>query len=140
MVQAEIEMAADNLDQALAIYASAYTNNPSSQPVLRSYASALLVTKRLRQAKKIIKIALQSRPTDPELHQMLSQAAGGLGNDYEAHYALAEFYYLNGDLNGALKQLQISTRYTEDNFYLQSIVEARIRVVKEEIADAKDMK
>lgn len=140
IVQAEIEMAVNNFDQALAIYAFAYTKNPSSQPLLRSYADALLKAKRPRQAKKIIKIALQTRPNDPELHQILSQAAGGLGNDYEAHYALAEYYYLNGDLNGALKQLQIATRYSEDNFYLQSVVEARIRVVKEEIAEAKDVK
>ena len=65
---------------------------------------------------------------------MLAEAAGGAGAKLEAHQALAEHYYLSGDPNAAIDQLQIATRYAGDNFYLQSSLEARIQAIKEEMA------
>ncbi len=137
ILQAEIEMAAENYKQALAIYADAYAKAPSNAALMRYYASALLKTEHYRRAKEILKTALQRRPEDPALYQMLAQAAGGTGSSYEAHKALAEHYYLNGNPNAAIDQLQLAARFAGDNFYLQSSLEARIAAIKEEIAAYK---
>ena len=137
IVQAEIEMAAENYPQALAIYATANAKNPSNLSLLRYYADALLKANRPRQAKDLLKTALRLQPDDPVLYKMLAQAAGSDGNRLEAHKALAEHYYLNGDPNAAIEQLQIATRFAGDSFYLQSSLEARIHAIKEEMPAPK---
>jgi predicted Zn-dependent protease len=134
VLQAEIEMAAGNYKQALAIYAAAYAQTPSNAALMRDYAGALLKTDNYRQAKDLLQTALQHQPGDPGLYQMLAQAAGGIGSSYESHRALAEHYYLSGNPNAAIEQLQIAGRYVGNNFYQQSSVEARIAAIKEEMA------
>ena len=134
ILQAETEMAAGNYKQALTIYADSYAKAPGDAPLVNYYASALLKTGKHRQARDLLKTALQRRPEDPELHRMLAQAAGGIGAKYEAHKAMAEHYYLSGNPHAAIDQLQLAARFAGDSFYLQSSVEARIAAIKEEIA------
>ena len=134
ILQAETEMTAENYKQALAIYADAHAKAPTSTPLMHYFINALLKTGKHRQAKDLLKTALQQRPEDPELYRMLAQAAGGSGAAYEAHKAMAEHYYLSGDPNAAIEQLQLATRFAGDNFYRQSSLEARIAAIKEEIA------
>jgi len=135
--QAEIEMAAQNYKQALSLYAAANAKAPSNTALMRYYARALLETEHFAQAKNILKDALQLRPDDPALYKMMAEAAGSTGAQYEAHRALAEHYYLNGNPQAAIEQLQLAARYAGDNFYLQSSVEARISAIKDEIAASK---
>jgi predicted Zn-dependent protease len=137
VLQAEIEMSAGNYKQALAIYAAAYAKAPTDAALMRYYASALLKTQHYRQAKDLLKTAVQQRPDDPILYKMLAEAAGNTGASYEAHRALAEHYYLIGSPNAALEQLQLAARSAGNNFYLQSSVDARIAAIKDEIAANK---
>ncbi|WP_296673802.1 M48 family metalloprotease [Sulfuricaulis sp.] len=134
ILQAETEMSAENYKQAQAIYVDAYAKAPANATLIQNYASALLKTGKHRQARDLLKNALQRRPEDPELYRMLAQAAGGSGAHYEAHKAMAEHYYLSGNPNAAIEQLQLATRFAGDNFYLQSSLEARMAAIKEEIA------
>lgn len=135
--QAEIEMAAQNYKQALSLYAAAYAKTPSNTALMHYYARALLETEHFHQARNILKSALQLRPDDPVLYKMMAEAAGSTGAQYDAHKALAEHYYLNGNPQAAIEQLQLASRYAGNNFYLQSSVEARISAIKDEIAAAK---
>ena len=134
ILEAETEMAMEHYKQALGIYADAYAKASSDAALVQYYASALLKTDHYRQARDLLKTALQQRPESPVLYQMLAQAAGGMGSSYESHKALAEHYYFSGNPNAAIQQLQIATRYAGDNFYLQSSLEARIAAIKEEMA------
>ncbi|MBI5782420.1 MAG: M48 family metallopeptidase [Gammaproteobacteria bacterium] len=134
ILQAETEVTAENYKEALAIYADTYVKAPTDASLIHYYASALLKTGKHRQAKDLLKTALQRRPEDPELYRMLAQAAGGAGATYEAHTAMAEHYYLSGNPLAAIEQLQLAARFAGDNFYLQSSLEARIAAIKEEIA------
>lgn len=134
VLQAEVEMAAANYKQALAVYADAHRRTPANIPLTQYYVSALLKTGRHRQAGDLLKTALQHRPEDPELYRMLAQAAGGTGATYEAHKAMGEHYYWSGNLHAAIEQLQLATRSVGDNFYLQSSLEARIAAIREEMA------
>lgn len=134
IMQAEIEMAARNYKQALSLYADAQTKVANNAVLMRYYANALLQTNHHRQARDLLKAALQQQPDDPVLYKMMAEAAGGTGASYEAHRALAESYYLNGDAHAAIEQLQIASRFAGDNFYLQSSLEARMAAIKDEIA------
>ncbi|MDH3513093.1 MAG: M48 family metalloprotease, partial [Gammaproteobacteria bacterium] len=108
ILEAETEMEAEKYPQALAIYADIYAKAPTNAPLMHYYASALLKTGKHRQAKDLLKTALQQRPEDPELYRMLAQAAGGIGNNYEAHKAMGEHYYLNGNSHAAIEQFQLA--------------------------------
>jgi beta-barrel assembly-enhancing protease len=134
ILQAEIEMAAGRSDAGLQLYANAYKRSPSYYPLALNYARALVRSKRAQDAEPIIRATLQQRPDDPALYQILSQAAGTNGKVAESHQALAEYYYLNGNLNSAIEQLQLASRRAGNNFYLQSSVEARMQAIKEEVA------
>jgi predicted Zn-dependent protease len=134
ILQAEIEMAAGNHQQALDIYAAAYAKASTSVPLMQYYVSALLKAGKHRQARDLLKTALQRRPEDPELYRMLAQAAGEIGATYEAHKAMSEHYYWSGNLPAAVEQLRLAARFAGDNFYLQSSIEARTAAIKEEMA------
>lgn len=134
ILDAETEMAMAHYKQALGIYADAYAKAPTDAALVQYYASALLKTDHYRQAKDLLKTALEQRPESPVLYQMMAQAAGGMGSSYESHKALAEHYYYSGNPTAAIQQLQLATRYAGDNFYLQSSLEARIAAIKEEMA------
>jgi beta-barrel assembly-enhancing protease len=134
ILEAETEMAMEHYTQALGIYANAYAKAPTDPALVQYYSSALLKTDHFRQARDLLKTALQERPESPVLYQMLAQAAGGMGSSYESHKALAEHYYFSGNPTAAIQQLQLAARYTGDNFYLQSSLEARIAAIKEELA------
>ena len=134
ILQAEIEMAAENYKQALAIYAAAFAKAPTDPALMQYYASALLKTQHYRRAEDLLKAAVQQRPDDPILYKMLAEAAGNTGASYDAHRALAEHYYLIGSPDAALEQLHLAARSAGNNFYLQSSVDARIAAIKEEMA------
>lgn len=140
ILQAEVEMAAGRSDLGLQVYANAYKRSPSYYPLALNYARALVRSKRPQDAEPIIRAMLQQRPDDPALYQVLSQAAGANGKTAESHQAMAEYYYLNGNANSAIEQLQLASRYAGNNFYLQSSVEARIQAIKEEVALLSDKK
>jgi len=131
---AEIEMGAGRYSQALATYDAAYKKTPTYYPLQRRYAQALLKTERAPQALPVIRAALQQQPDDPTLYELLAQAAGAAGKRTEAHQAMAEHYYWNGNPKAAIEQLQLASRFAGDNFYLQASLEARMQAIKDEIA------
>lgn len=134
MAQAEVEIASGRTDSGVQLYANAYRRFPSYYPLAISYARALLRARHARQAEPVIRAALQQRPDDPALYELLSQAAGASGKIPESHQARAEYYYLSGNPNAAIEQLRLASRNAGDNFYLQSSLEARIQAIKEEVA------
>ncbi|GMR19627.1 MAG: M48 family metallopeptidase [Gammaproteobacteria bacterium] len=132
VVQAEIEMAARNYDKALAYYATALERHPSHPGLLQSYANALLKTGKPTMAYKISKQAIRQQPDNPALYKILATAAGETGKKLEAHQALAEHYYLGGNRQSAIQQLEIASRYAGKNDYLQASLSARIKELQEE--------
>ena len=134
ILQAEIEQAAGQTDQALAIYARTYKSAPNHAGLLRYYAEALLKAKQTPRAYELLKTAVRQTAHDPALYRLLAQAAGDSGNPLEAHKAMAEHYYLNGNPKGAMEQLRLALRHAGDNFYQTSSIEARISAIRDEIA------
>lgn len=131
---AEIELGAGRYTSALAAYEATYKKNASYYPLQRRYAQALLKGNRAPQAMQVLRSAIKQRPDDPALYELLAQAAGAAGKRTEAHQAMAEHYYWNGNPKAAIEQLQLAGRFAGDNFYVQASVEARMQAIKDEIA------
>jgi predicted Zn-dependent protease len=134
VLQAEIELAAQQTDQALAIYAQAHKAAPNHPGLLRHYAAALLQARQNARAYELLKTAVRQVNDDPLLYRQLAQAAGDSGQPLEAHKAMAEHYYLNGNRLAAMEQLRLALRYACDNFYQSSSIEARLTAIREELA------
>ena len=134
IAQAEIEMAAGNYTDALALYAAATKKIPGDFALAQRYASALLKTSRPAEARSLLKKLVRQRPDDPGLQKMLANAAGDSGALLEAHQAMAEHYYLIGNTDAAIGQLQIARRHAGDRFYFLSSLDARIKEIRDEAA------
>ncbi len=133
LLQAEIEMAAGHYTQALKIDAATYAKAPGNRAVMGHYAGALLQTGEAKTARKLLDEAVRQYPDDPSFYKMLATAAGETGDRFAAHYALAEHYYLIGNLSSAVKQLEIAARFTGESDYYRARVQARIKDIKSEI-------
>ncbi len=134
VLQAQIELAAGQPQQALAIYAQSYKATPNHLALLRYYADALVQTGQNQPAYELLKTAVRQTPDDPDLYRLLAQAAGDSGHPLDAHKAMAEHYYLNGNPTAAMEQLRLALRYACDNFYQASSIEARIGAIRDEMA------
>ena len=134
VAEAEVDMAAQQMDAALAIYEQAYKQWPRHAGLQRDYATALLTAKQSARAFNLLNAAVRQTTDDPALFRQLAQAANDSGHPLEAHKAMAENYYLLGNPMGAIEQLLMALRYACDNFYQSSSIEARIGTIQDEIA------
>jgi len=137
VARAEIEMAAGRFNEALALYADGHRRKADSLPLTRQYAGALLRTGNAGKAYDLLKPVVRERPNDAALQKMMASAAGDSGHRVEAHQAQAEYLYLLGNLPAAIDQLKLASKFAGDNFYVQSSIEARSRVFREEFAQLK---
>lgn len=136
ILQAEVEMHARQYEEALQRYADAEKQFPRNQILARYYAAALLKAGRAQSAMRLVKKAMGSNNADdPFLQKMLATAAGEAGDLFQAHRALAAYYYESGNPGAAIQQLQIAKRYAGDSFYLQAGVDARIKEIQQELGD-----
>lgn len=134
IAQAEIEMAAGRYEHALGLFEAARQVHPEDSPLNMYYANALLQTGRAAEAKSVVRKVLRRDPAEPRLYQMLARAEGDEGNPLGAHQALAEYHYLQGDANEALRQLHLARGYTGDSQYAIASVDARIAQIQREMA------
>ena len=68
-------------------------------------------------------------------YKLLSRAAGDQGKQALGHEYLSEYYYLIGDLEGAILQLEIALKTPDLNFYESSRLESRLAKLKVEQDD-----
>lgn len=131
--RAEIETAAGNFGDALEILEAAAARFPEYTPLERYRAGALLRTGDAAGAKRVLRKLLRSEPPDAALYGMLARAAGDMDQLFEAHQALAEQAYLQGELREALRQLDRALSYAGDSEYARASAEARIREISAEL-------
>ena len=136
ILRAEVELQARQYDAALQRYAEAEQRFPRDQILARYYAAALLKAGKAQHAMKLIKKAMgTNNDHDPALQKMLATAAGEAGDLFQAHQALAAYYYESGNPDAAIQQLQIAKRHTGGSFYLQAGLDARIKEIQQEFDD-----
>lgn len=139
IVQAEIELAAGKGTEALKLYAAAIKKYPKDYALSQHYADALLTTGHALEARNLLKTLVRRWPEEPALQKMFATAAGNSGSLVEAHQAMAEYYYLRGNSDAAIAQLQIARRHAGENFYFLSSLDARIKEIREEAALYKNI-
>lgn len=128
---AQTDQAAGHNQAALDRYRHLLDLNPANPVLVKGYANALLNTKRYAEARKVLEDARrrQNNP-EPELYLLLAKTATGMGREADAHEAMAEYYYLNGQTRGAVEQLTLASKISGLDFYQASRIEARLQQLK----------
>lgn len=136
---AKAEMDHGSVPKAMEVFATARERFPNNSAIRLNYARALLTVKKFEPARRILEELLQGIAT-PDLYEMLAQAYSGLGNEAESHRYLGEAYYADGQTNTAILHLKLARKYSGNNFYLNSVIDERLRKFTEEEKDRREGK
>jgi predicted Zn-dependent protease len=121
-----------NAKQALTIYEDAYGLFPDSEQLVRGYVDTLLRDGRGQKALAILDDYSQINVKDAALYRLEAEAYRQTGKVMDSRMALAEHYYLNGELDAAIHQLQLAANEPGGDFYLNSRLDARLKALEAE--------
>ncbi len=139
-LKAELAYRSGNPKQALQILRDGLKMHPNNYPLTVYYADLLLELKQARKAQLILEKLLKKRPMDAELQRMAARAAGDAGHTSVGHRYMAEYYYLNGDLQAAAQQLEIGLNDKQTSYHHSAKMAARLKQIRQEIIDIESRK
>ena len=129
---AKNEFAAGRASRSMDIYEEAYERHPSSRALVLAFAEALVQSRRSDEALELIDTYSRSSGTDLRLYRFEAEAYAQRGEATRSRFSLAEHYYLVGQLDAAIYQLQLAAQDRDAGYYLLSRVEARLEELQEE--------
>ena len=132
VARAQADAQKGNKGSALNRLDRALTRNPASYALNITYAETAVALGEPKRASEKLQRFLDFRKDEPRVYQLLSQAAGAVGQQTKGHEYLAEYYYLVGDLESAILQLEITLKQPDLNFYEASRLESRLAARKAE--------
>jgi predicted Zn-dependent protease len=103
--------------------------------VLYAYVDGLQRLGRHAEAVAALEEPVRLYPRDPWLRESLAKSYAALGKRLLQHQSQAELYVLRGLLPAAIEQLQLAHGAGDGNFYELSVVEARLKLLRQEHAE-----
>ncbi|NNJ83552.1 MAG: M48 family metallopeptidase [Gammaproteobacteria bacterium] len=135
---ADIEFATGHVHKAIRRYADALLLYPESRLLTLGYARALLNADKPEKVVALLDRRESALTGDSALQKLLAMAFSRTGKEVEAKAALAEHYYLDGQLNMAIRQLRMALKLPNRDYYQNSRMEARLQQFEEEQSLRKD--
>jgi predicted Zn-dependent protease len=126
IASAQVELELGNTDEALRIYREASSLYPNDRALTHGYAEALLRAGQPDEVLNLVERYRRHYSLDAVLYKAMAEAYTRLGNQAEAKVALAEYYYLNGQLDAAIQQMRLAQRLPDNDFYRRARVAARL--------------
>lgn len=140
-LHADIRIAQGDADGGLALYREAMVRYPLNQALIYGYGEALTGQRRFADALQFAETQLQLYPEDVRLHKLRAESYAGLGKRAQQHRALGEVYALQGQTPAAVEQLQLAQKAGDANFYEMSVIDARLRELKQkQLEEMKEKK
>jgi len=133
MIQAQIEIHSGNTKQATEILQHALQLYPHDTPLTLQLGELLNNSGSAQQAHALLLNQGRFENDNPAYFQLLARSAERLNDQREAHEALAEYHYLFGRTALAVEHLQTALRQPNTSFYLKSRVEARLKILQDEL-------
>ena len=128
-------MESGKLDLAIARFKSALARYPNKLQLIYDYPQALVKAGRAREAAAFLDAELLRFPQDGPLHRIAAQTYAELGQKQQEHRHQGEFYAWQGDYKGAVRQFELASKANDGDFYQTSVVEARLRTLRKELAE-----
>jgi predicted Zn-dependent protease len=137
ILDARLQRRRGDIQGALANLGEALGLSPTSMPLNMAYAETLMEAGRPAQSLRALRAVAAQRPQDAELFNLMSDAAGKAGEKGETHLYRAEYLYLSGDLEPAIKQLENGLRTPGLTDQAAARLQVRLEELKEERRDLK---
>lgn len=116
--------------QAEDYLASQIQLNPGNHPLTMAYVEILSKEDKHHLAITELRSHALVRPSDPSIWLKLSELEGKTQNNIAMHQARAEFLFLTGQKDKALKQLKAALDLAQDNYLIAARIEQRARAIK----------
>lgn len=131
---AESVAAAGQFEDALSAYVDALAIVPDDGLLVQGYARLLVQQGQARKAIDTLAEYAKFKDKNATMYRYEAEAHEQLGAIADAHFALAEHYQLSGDLDGAIRQLELAQQRSSNNFYTSSRIDARLEQLEAERA------
>jgi predicted Zn-dependent protease len=123
-------------DKAISYLQDAYQLRPDSYPIAINLAKLMSHNDQAKAALPDIQRWSERRDTDPIIWSQLADTANQAKELLLAYRAKSEYFYLTGQKNKAIKQLQFAVEYAEKNRNYQQ--QARLKQRLTQISEAKE--
>lgn len=137
LLDAQIDQRTGKAPEALRKLTDALRGQPSSYPLLMGQAEAAMAASQPQQAINALNQAARLRPDDSRIQQLLSDAHRRAGGTFGFHRHLAEHHYLNGELEPAIRQIEVALRQPDLNFHETAQLDERLKELKTELEALK---
>ncbi len=107
------------IDQAL-------KSHPNDYPLMAAQAEILLKQKNYAAARRVLQRLSRLRPEDPDIWFELAEVQGLAGDIVGLHQSRAEYYFLNGNTDDAIKHLQYAVKMADGNFALKAKLQQKL--------------
>jgi predicted Zn-dependent protease len=108
---------------------------PNKMQLVYDYPEALLRAGRNADASRFVERQLARFPGDGPLQLLAARAYAAQDKQMLAHRHQGEYYAWQGNLKGAIDQLEIASKAKDGDFYQASVVDSRLRALKREVAE-----
>jgi predicted Zn-dependent protease len=131
VARCELALARKQPAEAVRVSAAALAHQSAYRPLAYLHVRALLSANQPRQALDFLSERQRIWSSDGRLYALQSEAYQALGQSAQAHLAQAESYVLADRTGAAIEQLQLAQRAGKADFYTLSIIDARLRNLRE---------
>lgn len=131
---AELEAAANKPAAAERLYREGLRLHPNNGLLTLALAGHLLQQGNHNQASVLLRDHTRNRQVTPRAYELLAEAETRSGHKGIAHIALADYYRSLGETQTAIEQLNLARRSGGLDFYHQSLLEAKLSQLQDEMA------
>jgi predicted Zn-dependent protease len=124
-----------DVDGAVKRFAAAVVRYPNKMQLVYDYPEALLKAGRSADAARFVEQQLSRFPHDGPLQLLAARAYAAQNKQMLAHRHQGEYYAWQGNLKGAIDQLEIASKAKDGDFYQASVVDTRLKALRREVAE-----
>lgn len=126
MLKARVEAETGKPDKGIERIDQALRNNPGNFPLLETRARLLTIKQDHANARTQWNQLSRMRPEDPDIWFELAEAQGLANDILGLHQSRAEFFFLTGNIDDAIKHLQYARNMAGDNFALKAKLDQKL--------------
>ena len=130
-----VMLEAGDLNGAIRRFEAGVSRYPNKMQLVYDYPEALLQAGRNVDAAQFVERQLSRFPGDGPLQLLAARAYAAQNKQMLAHRHQGEYYAWQGNLKGAVDQLEIASKAKDGDFYQASVVDTRLRALKREVAE-----
>ena len=124
-----------DVDGAIKRFGDGVARYPNKMQLVYDYPESLLKAGRNADAAKFIEQQITRFPSDGPLQLLAARAYAAQNKQMLAHQHQGEYYAWQGNLKGAIDQLELAQKQKDGNFYEASVIDTRLRALRREVAD-----